>query len=855
MAIEIYWHQPDFSSPNTGRLGEIKAVFSEIYPSNEYGDLAAKISQYWISMLEEVWAEKARDIKAKDLRYNPQDPLSRIEQKTVLISYADSVRESGVATLISLEKFLKSHFPAIRGLHILPPCEMSEERFNDGGFSQIKRDRIHAPYGTNEQFESMMGKFYSMTDLVLNHVDIENSMFQQYLNGDDQAGDCFFVFSEAEYQKRLTRGDFEQIFRPRPFPLFTIFRRKPRGAFAVKSHDQRISALNQRFQDQGLEPLPDKVINIIYIFNKIKNDQMLLEEDYQYITQFRDYLTNNTALDPEDLFVVSETQETQNIPYIFNSDIQTPEDIFSTILPNIGISAEKAKVYAAIYEASDTELFGEPIRALTTFSHVQVDLNTSTYEGLRLLIDDFSWYLKMDLNMLRLDAANFAFKKWRTSCFGLPEVRKLLKILYLSMDSVSPRNVPNLEVNAPLGDILKQMDDKQAPPPMMYDFHLASMLPVVFNIGDSRPLIEIFDMISQYDIPHESIRFSLDESHDGKSVSGSGGADPLLTYEQRKDLIDLVKRNGGYVKYKSSPRRQYPLAEFKKICIESGLDLAVAVKALFKNITGEIEILLLKEEIQNPTDIAQSLKIDTDSLESDAALNFFANKIINGKEPYELCITTRDVLTKLDNPVLEAKRYMAFKTLAFALMGRNVKSIFFNDLMGLKNDYELVKKTGELRNIKRTKSDRKILEQLISDPSHVEYWIAKHMNNTIALVDSDPSFHPRGNEAHLVVDPSQPSVAIIHNSYRNNHTLIIVNTDSETKQVQIQISDHGLGSQKELINNITGMALTNHLKNDTITLEIRPFDRFWIKNEKVEIAQDLLVEVGSEEDMNIVLTN
>ena len=120
--------------------------------------------------------------------------------------------EDGEATLITLEKFLISHFPAIRGLHILPPCEISEERFNDGGFSQIRRDRIHAPYGTNTQFEAMMAKFFSMTDLVLNHVDIEHPKFQQYLNGDDRAGDCFFVFSEAQYQKRLNRDDFKQIY-------------------------------------------------------------------------------------------------------------------------------------------------------------------------------------------------------------------------------------------------------------------------------------------------------------------------------------------------------------------------------------------------------------------------------------------------------------------------------------------------------------------------------------------------------------------------------------------------------------------------------------------------------------------
>ncbi|MEZ4550687.1 MAG: hypothetical protein R2874_09490 [Desulfobacterales bacterium] len=40
--------------------------------------------------------------------------------------------------------------------------------------------------------------------------------------------------------------------------------------------------------------------------------------------------------------------------------------------------------------------FGEQIRALTTFSHA-VDLNTSSFEGLQMLCDDFCWYLSMDL--------------------------------------------------------------------------------------------------------------------------------------------------------------------------------------------------------------------------------------------------------------------------------------------------------------------------------------------------------------------------------------------------------------------------------------------------------------------------
>ena len=163
----------------------------------------------------------------------------------------------------------------------------------------------------------------------------------------------------------------------------------------------------------------------------------------------------------------------------------------------MGYDKNAASEYAAIYRQYDRELFGEEIRALTTFSHVQVDLNTSTYNGLKMLADDFSWYLSLDLNMLRLDAANFAFKKWGTTCFGLPEVSGLMKILYLSIDSVSPRIVANLEVNDQLGSILSQMADKKAPPPMMYDFHLACILPVVFNTKNAEILLRIFKKIAK----------------------------------------------------------------------------------------------------------------------------------------------------------------------------------------------------------------------------------------------------------------------------------------------------------------------------------------------------------------------
>ena len=55
MTTRHRWQPPDFSHPDSGRLGQIKAGFSDLFPEDPYGDLAIKISRYWVSKLKEAW--------------------------------------------------------------------------------------------------------------------------------------------------------------------------------------------------------------------------------------------------------------------------------------------------------------------------------------------------------------------------------------------------------------------------------------------------------------------------------------------------------------------------------------------------------------------------------------------------------------------------------------------------------------------------------------------------------------------------------------------------------------------------------------------------------------------------------
>lgn len=803
------------------KLNSIRKNFSDLFPAAEYGDLAKRISEYWTETLNTVWKNKPAHIRKKDLSHRPDDPLSRIHQKTVVIAYADSVFQENTPTLKTLDEFLSRYFPAVGGLHILPACMVAENRFNDGYFSQIVRNKIHPGFGTNQQFAGMAEKYFSMADFVLNHVDIENPEFQSFLNGNDASGDCFFIFTENEYQKRLANGDFETIFRPRPFPLFTIFRRRPTDKrFAKMDMAGRKAAMRALLAPDGL---PEPVVGLLSIFDKVKNDQMLLEADYAFVAEFIDYLKQTAKPSPDAIFTLSNTQETCHPPYIFNRSIQTK----TCLLRALGHDTDAAQKIAAIFELHDEAVFGEQVRALTTFSHVQVDLNTGTFRGLKMLADDFAWYLSLDLNMLRLDAANFAFKRWKTSCFGLPEVKRLMKILFLSMDCVSPRITANLEVNDKLSAVLSQMADRDAPPPMMYDFHLPALLPVIFNAQNTDIAARIFDMIRKYDIPKQSIRFSVAETHDGKSVRGSLD---LLTPAERQNLAKIIEKNGGKIKSKGVPPRQYLRSEFRQICLCASLDETSAAKCLFSESPAPSLPLQLKEELLDESDIAKALNIDRSALDTNDALMLFCNTVIHGREPYELCTSTRDALIKLHHPALEAQRFLAFYTMGFALMGRNVKSIYFNDLMGLTNDHERLARTGELRDIKRTKSGYDRLEEQLNDPDTVFSKIAKGINTLIAIVDADPAMHFRGNEAKMI-PTGNPAVACIHNQWDNHHSIILVSTSQKHEAVSIDLSGIKQAMPAALIDQFSQKSVD--LKDDQLKLDLEPYHRSWLKKNRI----------------------
>lgn len=129
---------------------------------------------------------------------------------SVLITYADSIRESGEFPLRTLNRFfverLKGTFSTV---HLLPFFPWS----SDDGFSVIDFRKVGEEYGDWKAVEELGASSELMFDLVLNHCSKKSQWFRDYVTGIAPAR-WYFLPMDPE-------TDLSQVVRPRPWPLLT----------------------------------------------------------------------------------------------------------------------------------------------------------------------------------------------------------------------------------------------------------------------------------------------------------------------------------------------------------------------------------------------------------------------------------------------------------------------------------------------------------------------------------------------------------------------------------------------------------------------------------------------------------
>jgi sucrose phosphorylase len=179
-------------------------------------------------------APRLEDLLAK---WKPRSPPAKsppgvtglTQRDALLITYADQVREAGVAPLRALAEFCSRHLDqVVSGVHLLPFYPWS----SDDGFSVKDYFAVEPAYGAWEDIARLGARFDLMFDAVFNHASTQGAWFQRFLASDPQYRD-FFVTVEGH-------PDLSQVIRPRALPLLTEFGTAagPRQVWTTFSADQ-----------------------------------------------------------------------------------------------------------------------------------------------------------------------------------------------------------------------------------------------------------------------------------------------------------------------------------------------------------------------------------------------------------------------------------------------------------------------------------------------------------------------------------------------------------------------------------------------------------------------------------------
>ncbi len=185
----------------------------------------------------------------------------------------------------------------------------------------------------------------------------------------------------------------------------------------------------------------------------------------------------------------------------------------------------------------------------TTFSDNQIDLNFKNPDVLLEIIDILLLYLSNGVEIIRLDAVGFLWKKLGTSCFNLKNSHEIVKLLRLILSYVAPYAILITETNAPHKYNISYFGNGDEAN-MIYQVNLPLLVLDAFIREDTSHLQEFYKKIEP--LKAENLFFNLLSSHDGINMICAKG---LLTKKQFSNLINKVKKHNGLISYRSMPDR------------------------------------------------------------------------------------------------------------------------------------------------------------------------------------------------------------------------------------------------------------------------------------------------------------
>ena len=191
---------------------------------------------------------------------------------------------------------------------------------------------------------------------------------------------------------------------------------------------------------------------------------------------------------------------------------------------------------------------GRTTHVWTTFSSDQIDLNYKSPDVLEKMIEVLLFYIKNGAKVIRFDAIAYLWKEIGTNCIHLSQVHDVVKLFRSVLDIIAPEVVIITETNVPHEENISYFGDGKDEAQMVYNFTLPPLLFYSFAIGDSKILS---DWARRLKLDSSSNTFfNFTASHDGIGVRPLEG---ILPNEEIARLVEIVRKNGGYISFKKNP--------------------------------------------------------------------------------------------------------------------------------------------------------------------------------------------------------------------------------------------------------------------------------------------------------------
>ncbi len=218
-------------------------------------------------------------------------------------------------------------------------------------------------------------------------------------------------------------------------------------------------------------------------------------------------------------------------------------------------SEENMKAWENVYRPRATPLFhrykmnnGEKIEVWTTFSKYQVDLNYKNPKVFAKMLDVALFYALHGINILRLDAVGYVWKKENTKCINLEETFKFVSVLRSIFNIVAPHLLLLTETIVPFEENVEYVKNGSD---MTYNVALPMMLFYTLFSEDGKKLARWINSLNS--VTSNKYFLNVLSTHDGFSIPPVKG---LLTKDEIEFVIDEAEKRGALFTLRNTPLQE-----------------------------------------------------------------------------------------------------------------------------------------------------------------------------------------------------------------------------------------------------------------------------------------------------------